>query len=114
MKARHVRKIQKTREMYSILKVFLLCRPQCALSAVNMAYRGQQGLVTASSEAILLFYCNTAIQSCGTCFLVDGPPLSTVEVLQSSDDPTGKRFTVHVNWQSSYQGIVSVSTDQTR
>lgn len=84
------------------------------MSAVNMALRGQQGLVTGSSEALLLLYCNVATQPCGSCFRVDGPPISNVEVLESGDNSEGLRYTVYVSWQSDYQGTVSVSVDQSR
>ena len=84
------------------------------MTAVNMAYRGQQGLVTGSSEALLLLYCNIAIKPCGNCFQVHGPALSNVEVLQSSSNPVGLQYTVLVSWQSTYQGSVSVSIDQSR
>ena len=90
----------------------LLNRPQCGMTAVNMAYRGQQGLATGSSEALLLLYCNVAIQPCGSCFKVSGPPISNVEVLESGKNTEVLRYTVYVNWQSNYQGSVSVSVNQ--
>ena len=87
-------------------------RPQCGMTAVNMAYRGQQGFVTGSSEALLLLYCNVATKPCGGCFKLSGPPASNIEVLETGENTAGLRSTVYVSWQSDYQGSVSVSVDQ--
>ena len=94
----------------------VICRPMCEMTAANMAYRGDQGLATSGTEALILLYCNTVIHPCSDCFTIQGPSTSSAQLLQDSQSGTthGSRFSLHLQWQSGYLGNVSVIVDQTR
>ena len=53
-------------------------QPVCQIYSVDMAFCGQEGLVTDQSQALLVMVCTQEVQVCLDCFVVSYPSCAAV------------------------------------
>ena len=59
-------------------------QPVCQIYSVDMAFCGQEGLVTDQSQALLVMVCTQEVQVCLDCFTVSYAPVPTLLSLINS------------------------------
>ena len=91
------------------------CRPQCQFFAVDMAFCGQNGLVTSRSAAQVVLACTSPTTICADCLAISGPSRSSVQLLSYASNTTSS--TSHhllLQWPQGYSGPVTVDIQQQR
>lgn len=91
-----------------------VCRHQCQLFAVDMAFCSNGGLVTSAAEARLVLACTDAVSLCDGCLRMSGPATGTVQLLSAENGITAAAHHVLARWPSSYSGPVSIDLEQQR
>ncbi|KAL3160091.1 hypothetical protein ABBQ32_010871 [Trebouxia sp. C0010 RCD-2024] len=88
-------------------------QPVCQIYSVDMAFCGQEGLVTDQSQALLVMVCTQEVQVCLDCFTITGPSNATVEYFNYAQNSTSS-YQLLVQWDDAYRGPVTVDLQSSR
>ncbi|KAA6417156.1 MAG: hypothetical protein FRX49_12911 [Trebouxia sp. A1-2] len=88
-------------------------QPVCQIYSVDMAFCGQEGLVTDQSQALLVMVCTQEVNVCLDCFTVTGPSNATVQYFNYAQNSTSS-YQLLVQWDEAYRGNVTVDLQTNR
>ncbi|KAL0051929.1 hypothetical protein WJX82_004666 [Trebouxia sp. C0006] len=88
-------------------------QPVCQIYSVDMAFCGQEGLVTDQSQALLVMVCTQEVNVCLDCFTVTGPGNATVQYFNYAQNSTSS-YQLLVQWDDAYRGNVTVDLQTNR